>query len=86
VDTHYASMIAQHPEISFDLEDIRTISMKMVFDFLYIYNSWHVQYRRKKYDNLDFKQEDFDDARAMILYSISTELTIRRIGRRNVPF
>lgn len=79
-------MIAQHPEISFDLEDIHTISMKMVFDFLYNYNSWHVQYRRKKYDNLDFKQEDFDDARAMILYSISTELIIRRIGRRNVPF
>jgi len=64
VDTHYASMIAQHPKISFDMEDIHTISMKIVLDYLYIYNSWRVQYRRKKYDNLDFKHEDFEDARA----------------------
>jgi len=64
VDTHYRSMIAQHPEISFDLDDIHTISMKIVLSFLYIYNSWRVQYRRKKYDNLDFKEEDFNSARA----------------------
>lgn len=64
VDTHYTSMIAQHPEISFDLNDIHTISMKIVLRFLYIYNSWRVQYRRKKYDNLEFKEEDFNNASA----------------------
>jgi hypothetical protein len=64
VDTHYTSMIAQHPELSFDLNDIHTISMKIVLSLLYIYNSFRVQYRRKKYDNLDFKEEDFNAARA----------------------
>jgi hypothetical protein len=64
VDSHYKSMIAQHPEIGFDLKDIHTISMKIVLRFLYMYNSWRVQYRRPKYDNLDFKEEDFDDASA----------------------
>lgn len=61
---HYTSMIAQHPEISFDPDDIHTISMKMVLSFLYMYNSWRVQYRRKKYDNLDFKEEDFNSPSA----------------------
>jgi hypothetical protein len=26
-----------------------------------MYNSWRVQYRRPKYDNLDFKEEDFNN-------------------------
>src|SRR5581483_12298273 len=64
VDTHYTSMIAQHPEISFDLDNIHTISMKIVLSFLYMYNSWRVQYRRKKYDNLDFKEDDFENPSA----------------------
>ncbi len=62
VDTHYKSMIAQHPEIGFDLKDIHAISMNIVLSMLYIYNSWRVQYRRPKYDNLDFKEEDFNSA------------------------
>ena len=62
-DTHYTSMIAQHPEISFDQDDIHAISMKIVLSWLYIYNSFRVQYRRPKYDNLDFKEEDFDSPR-----------------------
>ena len=63
VDTHYASMIAQHPEISFDLNDIHAISMQIVLSWLYIYNSFRVQYRRPKYDNLDFKEGDFNSSR-----------------------
>lgn len=63
VATHFASMIGQHREISFDQEDIHAISMKIVLSWLYIYNSFRVQYRRPKYDNLDFKEEDFDSSR-----------------------
>jgi hypothetical protein len=61
VDAHYRSMIAGHADISFDLNDIHTLSLKIVVYYLYMYNSWRVQYRRPKYDNLDFKEEDFNN-------------------------
>jgi hypothetical protein len=62
VRSFYQGRLASHPEIGFRPEDLDRISISIVLYYLYTYNSWRVQYRKPKYENLDFKDQDFDFA------------------------
>lgn len=60
VDSFYLKRIADNPAATFDPDDIHRVSVSIVLDYLYMYNLWRLQYQRKKYQDLSFKQEDFD--------------------------
>ena len=58
----YQGRIASHPEAGFRPEDLDRISISIVLYYLYTHNSRRVQYRKSKYENLDFEKQDFDFA------------------------
>lgn len=61
VDFFYLKRIEDNPITTFDPEDIHYLSISIVLYYLYMYNSWRVQHpARRKYQDLTFKQEDFD--------------------------
>jgi hypothetical protein len=60
VNAFYRNRVASHPGSGISLEDLDRISIFLVIRYLYMYNHWRIQYRRPKYENLDFKNEDFD--------------------------
>ena len=59
VDSFYLKRIEDNPQTTFVLDDIHRLSVSIVLNYLYMYNMWRVQYRRKKYQDLRFKQDDF---------------------------
>lgn len=63
VDSFYLKRIEDNPKTAFALEDIHFLSVCIVLDYLYMYNMWRLQYKRKKYQDLGFKHDDFKDAR-----------------------
>jgi hypothetical protein len=59
VDSFYLKRIEDNPKTTFVLDDIHFLSVSMVLHYLYIYNMWRLDYKRKKYQDLAFKQDDF---------------------------
>ena len=62
VNPYYLSKIPVNLKGDFDPVDINIVSLSIVLNYLSMYNSWRIQYQRKKYDDLGFKHEDFDHA------------------------
>jgi hypothetical protein len=62
VSSYYLSKLTGNQTNDFDPVDISIVSLSIVLNYLFMYNSWRIQYQRKKYDNLEFKHEDFDHA------------------------
>ena len=62
VGSFYRARISRESTVEFHDEDIDKISMAIVLYYLFTYNGWRVQYKRPKYENLEFKNEDFDFA------------------------
>jgi len=43
-----------------EIDDLAYLSLRIVVHYLYMYNSWRIQYKKSKaYENLDFKTKDF---------------------------
>lgn len=58
VNSYYLARVSDNA--LFDHVDIRTVSLSIVLNYLFMYNNWRIQYKRKKYDDLGFKKDDFD--------------------------
>lgn len=60
VNSYYLEKISGDFKEIFDPVDVRTVSLSIVLNYLSMYNDWRIQYKRKSYDDLGFKQKDFD--------------------------
>jgi hypothetical protein len=51
VDSFYLKRIADNPMVSFDLNEVHSLSLSIVFYYLYMYNFWRHQYESKETRN-----------------------------------
>ena len=61
VDSFYLKQIEENPKTTFALDDIHSLSVSIVLYYLSMYNMWRLQYSHKKYQDLGFKHEDFQN-------------------------
>lgn len=60
VDLFYLKRIEDNPTTTFVPDDIHSLSVSIVLHYLHMHNMWRLQYTQKKYQDLEFKQEDFE--------------------------
>ena len=60
VDSFYLKRTGDNLEVTFDVDDIHNISISIVLYYLNMYNAWRLKYKAKKYQDLAFKEDDFN--------------------------
>ena len=61
VDSFYLKRIEDNLKTTFDLDEVHNLSVSIVLYYLRMYNLWRLQYKAKKYQDLGFKEDDFNN-------------------------
>jgi hypothetical protein len=60
VKMYYDSRSTSNPAVEFQSRDIEQVSLSIVLEYLYMYNSWRRMYKKQENISLRFRQEDFN--------------------------
>ena len=60
VGSFYLNRIADNVKTTFKLDEVHEFSVSIVLYYLHMYNAWRLKYKAKKYQDLAFKEDDFN--------------------------